>query len=86
MQQDRNHRTATGKFVHAEQSTDARSPLNYDVWSQAMLNTFDVTWHGRRLCYKIVQFQPRLDLYGGIDENTQHVLSGLRIFAATRFY
>jgi len=37
------NRTATGEFLHAEQSAAALSPLNYDVWSQAVLNTFDVT-------------------------------------------
>ena len=34
-------RTATGEFIHAEQSRAARSPLNYNAWSQAVLNTFD---------------------------------------------
>jgi hypothetical protein len=36
-------RTATGEFVHAEQSIAVRSPLNYNAWSQAVLNTFNVT-------------------------------------------
>ncbi|KAF8805576.1 hypothetical protein BYT27DRAFT_7104300 [Phlegmacium glaucopus] len=35
--------TATGMFLHAEQGAAARSPLNYDAWSQAVLNTFAVT-------------------------------------------
>lgn len=36
-------RTATGEFLHVEQSRAARSPLNYNAWSQAVLDTFDVT-------------------------------------------
>lgn len=35
-------RTATGEFIHAEQSIALRSPLNYNAWSQAILDTFDV--------------------------------------------
>lgn len=35
-------KTATGEFIHAEQSRAARSPVNYNAWSQAVLNTFDV--------------------------------------------
>jgi len=34
-------RTATGEFIHAEQSIAVRSPLNYNAWSQAILDTFD---------------------------------------------
>lgn len=33
--------TATGQFIHAEQSSAIRSPKNYNSWSQAVLNTFD---------------------------------------------
>ena len=36
-------RTTTGEFLHAEQSSAARSLSNYKAWSQAVLNTFDAT-------------------------------------------
>jgi len=35
-------KTATGQFIHAEQNSATRSPENYNAWSQAVLNTFDV--------------------------------------------
>ena len=37
-----NSKTATGQFIHAEQSGSIRNPKNYNAWSQAVLDTFDV--------------------------------------------
>ena len=39
---DATSKTATGQFIHAEQSSAIRNPENYNAWSQAVLDTFDV--------------------------------------------